>query len=72
MTTSKYNLEQLLSKIYAKSFRKKNQKVCIDCLKPKPNKEIKISLSVKIVVALTFICSIIKILHLKYCPVYNV
>ena len=34
--------------------------------------QIKISLSVKIVVALTFMCSIIKILHLKYCPVCNV
>ena len=28
-------------------------------------------LNVKIVVALNFMCSIIKILHLKYCPVCN-
>ena len=34
--------------------------------------QIKISLSVKIVVALNFIGSIIKIPHLKYCPVCNV
>ena len=30
--------EQLLSKIYAKRFCKNNQKVCIDCLKPRSNK----------------------------------
>ena len=38
MTTSKSHFEQLLSKIYANSFRKNNQKVCIDCLKPRSNK----------------------------------
>ena len=38
MTTSKSHFEQLLSKIYAKSLRKNNQKVCIDCLKPRSNK----------------------------------
>ena len=38
MTTSKSHFEQLLSKIYAKSFCKNNQKVCIDCLKPISNK----------------------------------
>ena len=38
MTTSKSHFEQLLSKIYAKSFCKNNQKVCIDCLKPRSNK----------------------------------
>ena len=38
MTTSKSHFEQLLSKIYAKSFRKNNQKVCINCLKPRSNK----------------------------------
>ena len=46
-----------------KAFTKNNQRVCID--------QVKISLSVKIVVALTFMCSIIKILHLKYCSVCN-
>ena len=37
MTLSKSHLEQLLSKIYAKSFRKINQKVCTYCLKPRSN-----------------------------------
>ena len=68
MTTSKSYFEQLLSKIYANSFRKNDQKLCI-----KPNQDqVKISLSVKTVVELTFMCSIIKILYLKYCPVCNV
>ena len=30
--------EQLLSEIYARRFRKNNQKVCIDCLKPRSDK----------------------------------
>ena len=38
MTRSKCHFEQLLSNIYAKSFLKNNQKVCIDCLKPRSNK----------------------------------
>ena len=38
MRTSKSHFKQLLSKIYAKSFCKNNQKVCIDCLKPISNK----------------------------------
>ena len=38
MTTSKSHFEQLLSKIYANSFRKNNQKVFIDCLKTKSNR----------------------------------
>ena len=38
MTTSKSDFEQLLSKIYARSFHKNNQKVCIDCLKPRSHK----------------------------------
>ena len=37
MTTSKSHFEQLLSKIYAKSFCKNNQKVCIDYLKQRSN-----------------------------------
>ena len=63
MTTTsetKSPFEQLLSKIYAKRPRKNNQKVCIDCLKPRSNK----NLGVKIVVALNFMFSIIKILHI--------
>ena len=38
MTTSKPDFEQLLSKIYARSFHKNNQKVCIDYLKPRSHK----------------------------------
>ena len=41
MTTSsktKSHFEQLLSKTYARSFHKNNQRVCIDCLKPRSNK----------------------------------
>ena len=38
MTTSKSHFEQLLSKIYAKRPHENNQKVCIDCLKPRSNK----------------------------------
>ena len=34
----KPHFEQLLSAIYARSFHKNNQKVCIDCLKPRSNK----------------------------------
>ena len=60
MTTpskTKSHFEQLLSEIYARRPHKNNQKVCIDCLKPRSNKS---KLSVKIVVALNFVCSIIK------------
>ena len=38
MTTSKSHFEQILPEIYAKNFRKNNQKVRIDCLKPRSNK----------------------------------
>ena len=38
MTTRKSHFEGLLSKIYANSFRKNNQKVYIDCLKQRSNK----------------------------------
>ena len=76
MTTpskSKSRFEQLLSEIYARRIRENNQKVCIDCLKPRSKKKKKkIRLSVKILFVLNFMCSIIKILHLKYCPVCNV
>ena len=37
MRTSKSHFKQLLSKIYAKSFPKNDEKVCIDCLKPRSN-----------------------------------
>ena len=41
MTTpskTKSHFEQLLSEIYARHICKNNQKVCIDCLKPRSNK----------------------------------
>ena len=34
----KSHLEQLLSKIYARRPRENNKRVCIDCLKPRSNK----------------------------------
>ena len=41
MTTpskTKSHFEQLLSEIYARNPHQNNQKVCIDCLKPRSNK----------------------------------
>ena len=41
MTTpskTKSRFEQLLSEIYARQFCENNQQVCIDCLKPRSNK----------------------------------
>ena len=35
---TKSHFEQLLSKIHARRFYENNQKVCIDCLKPRLNK----------------------------------
>ena len=64
MTTpskTKSHFEQLLSEIYARRPHKNNQKVCIDCLKPRSNKN---KFECKNVVALTFMCLIIKIPHL--------
>ena len=60
MTTqskTKSHFQQLSFEVYARRPHKNNQKVCIDCLKPRSNKS---KLSVKIVVALNFVCSIIK------------
>ena len=34
-----YRFEQLLAEIYARRFRKNNQQVCLDCLKPRSNKK---------------------------------
>ena len=34
MSKTKSRLNKLLSEIYARRFRKNNQQVCIDCLKP--------------------------------------
>ena len=33
----KYRFERILSETYAVSLRENNQKVCIDCLKPRSN-----------------------------------
>ena len=60
MSETKSRFEQLLSEIYNRRLRE-SKPVCIDCLKPRSNK---ITLSVKNVAALTFMCSIIKILYL--------
>ena len=35
---TKSHFEQLLSQIYARWVRENNQQVCIDCLKPRSNK----------------------------------
>ena len=35
---TKSHFERLLSEIYARRFRENNQQVCIDCLKPRSNK----------------------------------
>ena len=32
------HFKQLLSEIYARQFHENNQKVCLDCLKPRSNK----------------------------------
>ena len=64
MTTpskTRSRFEQLLSEFYARQFPENNQQLCIDGTN---QDQIKISLSVKNVVTLTFMCSIIKILHL--------
>ena len=38
MSKTKSRFERLLSEIYAGSLCKNNQQVCIDCLKPRSNK----------------------------------
>ena len=35
---TKSRFKQILSEIYARRVRKNNQKVCLDCLKPRSNK----------------------------------
>ena len=64
---TKSHFQQLLSKIDARRIGEIYQKLCIFSNQD----QIKINLSVKTEVALNFMCSIIKILHLKYCPVCN-
>ena len=62
----KYRFEQLLSEIYAVKSHRLNQVLVLN------QDQRKISSSVKIVAGLTFICSIIKILHSKYSPFCDV
>ena len=72
MTTpskTKSDFEQFLSEICARWIREENQHICIDCLKPRSNKN---KFECNIVVALNFMRSIIKILRLKYCSLCNV
>ena len=38
MTTSKFRIRQLLLKIDGRRLRENNEQVCIDCLKPRSNK----------------------------------
>ena len=57
--------EQLLSEVYARRLREDNQKVCIDCLKPRSNTN---KFECKKCDCTEFYVLIIKILHLKYCP----
>ena len=38
MTTSNFRIRQLLLNIDVRSIREKNQQKCIDCLKPRSNK----------------------------------
>ena len=38
LSKTKSNFKRLLSEIYGRRFRENNQQVCIDCLKPRSNK----------------------------------
>ena len=62
-TTSKKTksyFEGVLSKIDARRLRKNNQQKCTDCLKLRSNKN---ELECKNVVAMNFMCPIIKVFH---------
>ena len=61
MPTSKFCIRQFLLKIDARSLPEKNQQKCIDCLKPRSNKN---ELACKNVVVMNFVCPIIKVFHL--------
>ena len=58
-TKSRFN--HVLLKIDARRFRQNNQQKCIDCLKPRSNKN---ELACKNVVVMNFVCPIIKVFHL--------
>ena len=64
---TKSRFEQLLSEIYARWVSENNQQVCIDCLKPRSNKN---KFQCKNC-SCAFMCSSIKIFHLKYSPICN-
>ena len=71
MTTpskAKSCVEQLLSEIYARLFCENNQKLCIDCLKPRLNKN---KFECKKCGCTDFYVLDYQIRHLYYCPVYN-
>ena len=59
---SKSYYEQVLSKIYARRLRGNNQQKCIYFSN---QDQINMSLSVKNVVAMNFMCPIIKVFHLE-------
>ena len=65
----KSHFEQLLSEIYVRRPHKNNQKVCIDCLKPRSNKN---KFECKNYGCTEFYVLDYQFLHLKYCPVCNV
>ena len=47
--------ERVLSEIYARRFRTNNQRKCIDCLKPRSNKN-----KLECMVAMNFMCQLLK------------
>ena len=53
----------------SKKYQSDNQQKCIDCLKPRSKK---MSVSLKNVVAITFMCPIIKVFHFSYCSFCSV
>ena len=72
MTTqskTKSHFEQLSFEVYARRPHKNNQKVCIDCLKPRSNKS---KFECKNCGCTEFCVLHYQILHLKYFPVCNV
>ena len=69
MTTSKSHFEQLLCKIYTNNFYKNNQTMCIDCLKPRSNKN---KFECKNCGFTDFHVIIYQNSSFKYCPVCNV
>ena len=62
---TKSRFHQVLLKIDARSFHENNQQKCIDCLKPRSNKN-------EVKKVSNFMCPIIKVFHLQYSPFGNV